>query len=153
MTVVAEPTGSLAVTVVDQPLIDVGPRNRRRSARALRREWLVTQRSGRIRVGNGQPASTPGSTTGCWSQRWCRGSSVRCSWQARWIGGPLPVERYALSTHEYADGTVDPHGYRGLVGSRLDGALPVWTFALADALVQGRVWMAYGWNTTYVATH
>src|SRR5207248_2052142 len=58
--------------------------------------------------------------------------------------------RYPLSTHEYGDGTIDPHGYRNLVGFRLDGTLPVWTFGLADALVERRVWMASGFNTTYV---
>src|SRR2546426_2124519 len=36
-------------------------------------------------------------------------------------------KRYPLSTHEYGDGTIDPLGYRNLVGFRLDGTLPVWT--------------------------
>jgi hypothetical protein len=59
-------------------------------------------------------------------------------------------ERYPLSTHEYADRTVDPNGYRNLVGFRLDGTLPVWTFAISDALLERRIWMAYGSNTTNV---
>ena len=29
--------------------------------------------------------------------------------------------------------------------------LPVWTFALGDALLERRIWMAHGANTTYVA--
>lgn len=31
--------------------------------------------------------------------------------------------------------------------------LPVWTFALADALLERRVWMAPGENTTYISYH
>src|SRR5262249_10092233 len=32
----------------------------------------------------------------------------------------------------------------------LRGMLPVWTFTLADALLERRVWMASGANTTYI---
>lgn len=32
----------------------------------------------------------------------------------------------------------------------LEGTIPVWTFAFADALLEKRVWMARGHNTTYV---
>ncbi len=59
--------------------------------------------------------------------------------------------RYPLSAHEFADGTIAPQGFRYLQAFRLDGMLPVWTFALGDALLERRVWMAYGENTTYVA--
>ncbi len=58
--------------------------------------------------------------------------------------------RYPLSSHQYGDGTVDPPGYRHLQEFGLDGMLPVWTFALGDALLERRVWMEYGANTTYV---
>ena len=58
--------------------------------------------------------------------------------------------RYPLSTHEYADGTIDPHGYRHLQSFSLRGTLPVWIFALGDALLERRMWMVYGANTTYI---
>jgi predicted glycogen debranching enzyme len=58
--------------------------------------------------------------------------------------------RYALCAHEYGDGTVDPQGFIYLQSFTLEGTLPVWTFAFADALVERRVWMAHGANTTYV---
>jgi predicted glycogen debranching enzyme len=58
--------------------------------------------------------------------------------------------RYPLSTHEFGEGTVSPDGYRYLESFRLEGTLPVWTFAVADALVERRVWLAYGANTTFV---
>ncbi len=59
-------------------------------------------------------------------------------------------QRYPLSTHEFGDGTFSPDGYRFLESFRMEGALPVWTFAIADALVERRLWMAYASNTTYV---
>ena len=62
-------------------------------------------------------------------------------------------KRFPLATEEYADGTIDPHGYDYLESFHLDGTLPVWTFALDDALLERRVWMAYGSNTTYVSYH
>ncbi|MGB5900101.1 MAG: amylo-alpha-1,6-glucosidase [Geitlerinemataceae cyanobacterium] len=57
---------------------------------------------------------------------------------------------YALATHRWADGTIDPHGYRHIQSFRLDGTIPVWTFACADALLEKRVWMQRGENTTYI---
>jgi predicted glycogen debranching enzyme len=58
--------------------------------------------------------------------------------------------RYPLSTSEFGDGAISPDGYRYLESFRLEGSLPVWTFAVADALVERRVWMPYGVNTTFV---
>lgn len=58
--------------------------------------------------------------------------------------------RQALFTNRWADGTVDPHGYRLLERFRLEGTSPVWTFAVADALLERRIWMEQGANTTYV---
>ncbi len=55
-----------------------------------------------------------------------------------------------LFTNRWADGTIDPHGYRNIERFQLDGATPVWTFALADALLEKRIWMQQGSNTTYV---
>src|SRR5439155_20733224 len=47
-------------------------------------------------------------------------------------------------------GAIDPQGYRHIEGFRLEGTTPVWTFACADALLEKRVWMQQGANTTYV---
>jgi len=57
---------------------------------------------------------------------------------------------YPLYTNRWADGTVDPHGYRQIEGFSLEGAVPLWRFACADALLEKRVWMQQGENTTYV---
>jgi len=57
---------------------------------------------------------------------------------------------YALSTNRWAGGTLDPQGYRFIETFRLEGTMPVWTFACADAQLEKRVWMQHGANTTYV---
>ena len=57
---------------------------------------------------------------------------------------------FALATNRWADGSVAPHGYRLLERFHLDGTTPVWTYACADALLEKRVWMEPGANTTYV---
>jgi predicted glycogen debranching enzyme len=57
---------------------------------------------------------------------------------------------YALATHRWASGAVDPQGFLYLESFRLDGATPVWTYALADALLEKRIWMVQGENTTFI---
>ena len=57
---------------------------------------------------------------------------------------------YELSTARWADGTVAPQGYRLIERFHLDGTAPVWHYACADTLIEKRVWMEPGANTTYV---
>ncbi len=57
---------------------------------------------------------------------------------------------YRLATHHWADGAVDPRGYEFLESFRLEGTTPVWRFSLGDALLEQRVWLRQGENTTYV---
>jgi len=59
--------------------------------------------------------------------------------------------RRDLHVDRWADGAVGPAGHREIERFRLDGTTPVWTYALADALLEKRVWMEPGANTTYVA--
>ena len=61
--------------------------------------------------------------------------------------------RYPLSTLEFGDGMISPDGHRYLETFRLEGSLPVWTFAVADALVERRIWMPDGVNATFVTYH
>src|SRR5713226_9782544 len=53
----------------------------------------------------------------------------------------LAGQVFALSSNEYGDGTIDPHGYRNIEAFRLEQGIPTWTYALADALLEKRVWM------------
>jgi predicted glycogen debranching enzyme len=57
---------------------------------------------------------------------------------------------YPLFTNRWVDGTVSPHGYQYLEYFSLEGTIPVWRYACADALLEKRVWMKQGANTTYV---
>lgn len=57
---------------------------------------------------------------------------------------------FALATHLWAGGAVEPRGFEHIEGFRLDGTTPVWTYAPGDAWLEKRVWMQQGANTTYV---
>jgi predicted glycogen debranching enzyme len=57
---------------------------------------------------------------------------------------------YALATHRWASGALDPRGFLYLESFRLEGGTPVWTYALADALIEKSVWMVQGENTTFI---
>jgi predicted glycogen debranching enzyme len=57
---------------------------------------------------------------------------------------------FSLATHRWASGAVDPKGFLLLEDFHLEGTTPVWTYALADALLEKRVWMRQGENTTCI---
>jgi len=57
---------------------------------------------------------------------------------------------FSLTTHRWASGAIEPQGFLNLESFHLEGTAPVWTFALADALLEKRVWMRQGENTTYI---
>ncbi|MGH2591910.1 MAG: amylo-alpha-1,6-glucosidase, partial [Anaerolineae bacterium] len=60
---------------------------------------------------------------------------------------------YPLFANRWADGSVNPAGYQHIERFHLEGTTPVWTFACADALLEKRIWMQQGANTTYVLYH
>ncbi len=142
------PPGS--ASIVEQPLVSFGPEIGADLPSALRREWLVT---------NGLGGYASGTIAGVLTRRY-HGLLVAALAppveRTVLVGGSIEWAvydggRYPLSTHEYADGTIDPHGYRHVQSFALDGTLPVWVFAIGDALLERRIWMAHGANTTYVA--
>jgi predicted glycogen debranching enzyme len=57
---------------------------------------------------------------------------------------------FALATHLWTSGAVEPKGFQYIEGFRLHGTIPVWTYAPGDARLEKRVWMQQGANTTYV---
>jgi predicted glycogen debranching enzyme len=59
-------------------------------------------------------------------------------------------QTWELACDRWADGTIQPQGYRFIEQFRLEGTVPVWTFACGDALLEKRIWMAQGENTTYL---
>src|SRR5579863_4913299 len=64
---------------------------------------------------------------------------------ARYLGAS-----YDLSANRWADGTISPAGYVFIESFSLDGTAPVWRYAIADALIERRIWMPHGANTTIV---
>jgi len=59
-------------------------------------------------------------------------------------------EPRALFADRWSDGSIDPQGYREIERFRLEGTTPVWTYAIADAQLEKRIWMEQGANITYV---
>jgi len=57
---------------------------------------------------------------------------------------------YVLGTNRWGSGAIEPFGYVHIESFRLDGTMPVWRFAIGDAILEKRVWMRHGENTTYV---
>lgn len=58
---------------------------------------------------------------------------------------------WPLFTNRWASGAVAPAGHDHLESFRLDGRIPVWTFAAAGRRVEARVWLEQGANTVYAA--
>ncbi|MCC5898399.1 MAG: glycogen debranching protein [Phormidium sp. GEM2.Bin31] len=59
-------------------------------------------------------------------------------------------QSFELGCNRWQDGSVSPTGYVYLEAFELEGTIPVWHYALADARLSKRVWMEQGQNTTYV---
>lgn len=60
---------------------------------------------------------------------------------------------YPLHINRWAGGVLKPDGHHQLERFCLEGATPVWTYAIAEALLEKRIWMEHGANTTYVQYH
>jgi predicted glycogen debranching enzyme len=116
---------------------------------AERREWLVT---------NGIGGYASGTVAGLLTRRY---HGVLVAALKPPLGRTLLVTKlddtaeyagcaYPLFTNRWAGGAVEPDGYRRLERFRLEGTTPVWAYALADALLEKRLWMEPGANTTYV---
>src|SRR6266581_1013751 len=57
---------------------------------------------------------------------------------------------YDLATNRWTSGAVEPQGYLNIESFRLEDTIPVWRFALGHALLEKRIRMRQGENTTYV---
>jgi predicted glycogen debranching enzyme len=55
-----------------------------------------------------------------------------------------------MATHRWTSGAVDPAGYLYIESFKLDGTIPVWTYRAGAALLEKRIWMKHGENTTFV---
>jgi len=59
-------------------------------------------------------------------------------------------KRFELATNRWTSGQVAPEGFQNIERFRMEGTIPVWTFAFADVQIEKRVFMQPGANTTYV---
>ncbi|MGI0491190.1 amylo-alpha-1,6-glucosidase [Alkalinema pantanalense CENA528] len=59
--------------------------------------------------------------------------------------------RYELSTNVWRDGSIHPQGYQYIEQFALEGSIPTWRYACADALLEKQIWMQQGENTTYIS--
>jgi len=116
---------------------------------ATRREWLVT---------NGLGGFASGSVAGAATRRYhgilvaaLHPPVARTVLVAKIdVSATYNDATHALSSNEYADGTIDPHGYRSIEQFALDGTIPTWTYAIGDARLIQRIWMEHGENVAYV---
>ena len=60
------------------------------------------------------------------------------------------TQHFDLATNRWASGAIIPEGFHNIERFHLEGNIPVWTFALADAQLEKRVFMQPGANTTFV---
>ncbi|HEV2474692.1 MAG TPA: amylo-alpha-1,6-glucosidase [Chthonomonadales bacterium] len=120
-------------------------------AAACAREWLVT---------NGIGGYASGAISGANTRRYHGllvaalqppvGRAVLVSHFEESVRDPSLSEPLALSTNLYPDATY-PQGYR-LLESWTDEPFPGWTWRLPGGTrVQKRIWMAHGYNTTYLS--
>jgi predicted glycogen debranching enzyme len=131
------------------PLIELGRAELATFTGAASREWLVT---------NGLGGFACGSIGGARTRRYhgLLVAALRPPVERAVLVAKLDtVVRYrgavvSLGTNEYADGTVDPRGFERLERFRLEGQTPVWQYVVGDALLEQRVTMVHGENTTLV---
>ncbi|HBY07246.1 MAG TPA: glycogen debranching protein [Chloroflexi bacterium] len=57
---------------------------------------------------------------------------------------------FELSASRLIDDSIVPEGYRYIEKFWLEGTTPCWCYAFEDALLEKRIWMQPGENTTYV---
>jgi predicted glycogen debranching enzyme len=116
---------------------------------AEQREWLVT---------NGIGGFASGTVAGSATRRY-HGLLVAAlkppAGRTLLVGGldelaSIDGKTHPLATHRWASRAIAPEGYLSILRFRLDGKIPVWTYQLGNVLIEKRIWMKYGENTTFV---
>ena len=129
--------------------VSFGPEICNDLAAAEQREWLVT---------NGIGGFASGTVAGSATRRY-HGLLVAAlkppAGRTLLVGGidelaTIDGKSYALATHRWVSGAVAPQGHLAMQSFRLDGLIPVWTYRVGASLVEKRIWMRDGENTTYV---
>src|SRR6266404_1934663 len=129
--------------------ISFGPEICNDLSAAEQREWLVT---------NGIGGFASGTVAGCATRRYHGLLVAALNPPARrtlLVGGldelaSVDGKTHPLATHRWASGAMAPEGYLSILKFQLDGKIPVWTYQLGNVLIEKRIWMQYGENTTFV---
>ncbi|PJF43617.1 MAG: glycogen debranching protein [Phototrophicales bacterium] len=58
---------------------------------------------------------------------------------------------YDLSANQLVGEPTKLGGARYLDSFRLEGTTPIWTYNIGEMLLERRIWMEYGYNTTYIS--
>jgi 4-alpha-glucanotransferase len=58
---------------------------------------------------------------------------------------------YPLFANRWGGGSISPQGHQSIESFRLEGRMPVWTFACREARIEQRIWLEPGANTSHVA--
>src|SRR5215216_4109025 len=148
---VSSPTASPPVepSILERPHVAFGREIVGDLGAGLRREWLVTNGLGgyaSATVAGVLTRSYHGLLVAALEPPVAR--TVLVANSVDWV--VYDGARYPLSTSEFGNGMISPAGHRFIETFRLEGSLPVWTFAIADALVERRIWMPDGVNATFV---
>jgi predicted glycogen debranching enzyme len=62
----------------------------------------------------------------------------------------MSVAHIDLSANEFADGTISGRGFVHLESFAVNDGIPTWRYALGDALLEQQIFMAPGFNTSYL---
>ena len=116
---------------------------------ATRREWLVT---------NGLGGYAAGTIAGALTRRYhgllvaaTRPPLGRTATLAKLEGVATYLgTTYRFGSNRWHDGSTAPDGERFIERFELEGTVPLWSWAFADALLEQRIWMEHGANTTFV---
>jgi predicted glycogen debranching enzyme len=118
-------------------------------ADATEHEWLVTNGLGGYACGTVAGANTRryhGFLTASFKPPVERTLLVaKVDVEAHYLG-----QTYALFANEFEGGTVDPRGFVHLESFAVRNGIPVWRYALADAVLEQTIFMAPGANTSYL---
>ena len=116
---------------------------------ASRLEWLVTNGLGGYAAGTVAGANTRRYHGLLMASLAPHGSRVlllsKVDVSAAYLG-----ETFELSANEFADGTLSPKGFVHLESFALNDGIPTWEYALGDALLQQKIYMAPHENVSYL---
>jgi len=117
---------------------------------ALAREWLVTNGIGGFACGTVSQANT--RRYHAWLTASLRPPVDRVVMLAKAdVTVTLGQRRYQIGCNEFADGTIAPQGFHHLTDFQIADGIPTWRYVIEDMVLEQRLWMAAGRNTTYVS--